>query len=347
MKKKFKYLSFRILLLFGITFFLILGILITFAIYTKLDNKSFIPLIIFSLIWILSLFLLYKLCYLPYIAMERLMNLFVSGYTLQALYETEYMYSPGMEAAIMKTKDFLDTDKLLSVSKRQAQYLALQNQINPHFLYNTLEGIRGEALIGGVLNVAEMTEALATFFRYTISNVENLVTVEDELNNTNMYFRIQQYRFGERLQMKIECNENDKTEILKCKLPKLTLQPIVENSIIHGIERKVGNGLLKIKFEITEKRLLIFISDDGIGMSYEILKQMQDSINKPSIKLISKEKEQKGGIAMVNVNNRIKLLFGEEYGITIYSTPDVGTDVSIALPIILDDKKFEKKVKTI
>ena len=86
--------------------------------------------------------------------------------------------------------------RTLDLSKRQAQYRALQNQINPHFLYNTLEGIRSEAIIAGLDNLADMTEALAIFFRYTISKVENLVTVEEELENCATYFKIQQYHFG-------------------------------------------------------------------------------------------------------------------------------------------------------
>ena len=92
----------------------------------------------------------------------------------------------------------------MKLNKRQAQYLALQNQINPHFLYNTLESIRSEVLIAGLTSVSDMTEALASFFRYTISKVENLVSVEEELQNCETYFKIQQYRFGERLQLTIE-----------------------------------------------------------------------------------------------------------------------------------------------
>ena len=151
----------------------------------------------------------YRFCYQPYARAEKLLLLFATGYTVQGLHELPCGYSAGMEGAVEQTLKVLSTDKLLSASKRQAQYLALQNQINPHFLYNTLEGIRSEALIAGLDGVADMTESLATFFRYTISKVENLVSVEDELRNTQTYFRIQRYRFGERLRLLVECDEED------------------------------------------------------------------------------------------------------------------------------------------
>ena len=112
--------------------------------------------------------------------------------------------TPYTAEQIKYTEKFLHSPKLMDLNKRQAQYLALQNQINPHFLYNTLESIRGEALIAGLDGVADMTEALAKFFRYTITKVENLVSVEEELDNCETYFGIQKYRFGDRLNLHIE-----------------------------------------------------------------------------------------------------------------------------------------------
>ncbi|MEG2118743.1 MAG: sensor histidine kinase [Pseudoflavonifractor sp.] len=221
----------------------------------------------------------------------------------------------------------LKTSNSFELSKRQAQYLALQNQINPHFLYNTLESIRSEALISGMDSVAEMCEALASFFRYTISDQENLVTVEDELQNINTYFYIQQYRFGSRLALKVEYEEGDLERLRRCKIPKLTLQPIVENAIVHGIEQKLGNGTVTVRLTLTERCLLIRISDDGVGMTPEIL----EKINRRIAGGVSSG-TGKGGIAIANVNNRIKLLFGNTYGVTVYSTLGVGTDVEITLP---------------
>lgn len=219
-----------------------------------------------------------------------------------------------------------------AVSSSQSKINALQNQINPHFLYNTLEGIRGEAITAGLDNVAQMTEALATFFRYTISNLENLVTLEDELGNIENYFIIQQYRFGERLRLQVVCDEDDRAELMQCRIPKLTLQPIVENSIVHGVERKIGRGNLRIKIEGTAKRLIITVSDDGLGMEEDVLAALNRQISSTRFDYVCSDAKREGGIALVNVNNRIKLLFGEQYGLCIYSTPGVGTDVEVTLP---------------
>ena len=168
------------------------------------------------------------------------MRLFLEGYTTGKLIDfMDVTEGPAEELFLERMDRIMDSSELLKLSKRQAQYLALQNQINPHFLYNTLESIRSEALIAGLDRVADMTEALASFFRYTISKVENLVSVEEELHNCETYFRIQRYRFGNRLELAIQWDPEDEEEIRRCRIPKLTMQPILENSIIHGTELKI------------------------------------------------------------------------------------------------------------
>ncbi len=282
-----------------------------------------------------GLYAMYHFIYQPFAETQKMFDLFITGYTVEGLYNMRYAFTPEMEQAMLKLKGFINTNEILRVSKRQAQFLALQNQINPHFLYNTLEGIRGEALGAGLNNVAEMTEALARFFRYTISNPDNFVLLEDELANIENYFIIQQYRFGSRLQLAVEYDDpRNSNAILGYKLPKLTLQPIVENAIIHGIERKVGTGTVRIKLETTQTRLLITIADDGVGMAEQRLEQLNERLNNSSLDYINPDSEQQGGIAVVNVNKRIQLLFGEEYGICVYSTQGVGTDVEITLPLL-------------
>ncbi len=251
----------------------------------------------------------------PYQETKKIYEQFSRGYVLNDLFHMRHPLTPESEQAVLRLNEMIDKNNLISVSKKQAEYLALQNQINPHFLYNTLEGIRSEALIGGLDSVAEMTEALATFFRYTISQVEHLVTLEDELANVENYYYIQQFRFGD----------------------KLTLQPIVENSIYHGIERKVGRGCLTIRIGVSDQRMRIRISDDGLGMPEEKVKQLNEKLRRLTLDDVSRDTAQKGGIAVVNVNNRLKLLFGEEYGIIFYSREGVGTDVLITLPLVLEE----------
>ena len=278
----------------------------------------------------------------PYRRMEKTMRLFLDGY----ITELSELQGAGMTHAeamlVERLGEMLDSAKLLKLNKRQAQYLALQNQINPHFLYNTLESIRSEALISGLAGVADMTEALATFFRYTISKVENLVSVEEELQNCETYFRIQQYRFGPRLSLSVICDPDDRDEIYRCRLPKLTMQPMSENSIIHGTELKLGSGKLTIRLERSGTRLLITISDDGVGMDEKALARMNERLEKSGKEVASGE-ASKGGIALVNVNNRIHLLFGEEYGLHVFSMPGVGTDVEISLPAITSDREIKNR----
>lgn len=289
------------------------------------------------LLLLLFLYIGYLWLYKPYKETNRVLKQFSEGYVFQEIFELATPFSREAELEASKIKEMLDTHELISVSKKQAEYLALQNQINPHFLYNTLEGIRSEALIAGMDQIAEMTEALATFFRYTISHVDHLVTLEDELANIENYYIIQQFRFGERLSLKIEFDHEEEEEvpdILQCQLPKLTLQPIVENSICHGIEQKIGKGTLHIRVATTRDRLLITVSDDGKGMTEEKLRALSGKLSTMNMDDVDPQTNRKGGIAMLNVNNRIKLLFGEKYGINIYSTLEAGTDVEITLPLI-------------
>ena len=260
---------------------------------------------------------------------RQMMELYATGYTISDVCRLDCYFSRGTEVALKKAVDLLDTGKLLSISKRQAQYLALQNQINPHFLYNTLEGIRSEAVAAGLDIVADMTEYLARFFRYTVSKVENLVPVSEELENIRTYFAIQQFRFGDRLHLEIVCPSED-AGILDCQMPKLTLQPIVENAIIHGLELKLDAGILTVHLALTEKRLLVQVSDNGVGMNAETLRKLQDALCRTSYEYI--DSRSGAGIALLNVNNRIRLLFGEEYGITIRSNEGLGTDVIVTLP---------------
>ena len=251
--------------------------------------------------------------------------------------------SPSAELSLEKLNDILSPSQLFDINKRQAQYLALQNQINPHFLYNTLESIRSEAMAAGLDGVADMTELLATFFRYTITKAESLVSVEEELLNCETYFNIQRYRFGNRLRLIIKCAPEEKAEIYRCRLPKLTMQPILENSIIHGTELKIGAGSLTISLEKTEKRLLIRVSDDGLGMDEETLAGINARFYKSALNVGGGEQDGTGGLALANVNNRIRLLFGDEYGLHAFSILGVGTDVEISLPAIDSDREVQNR----
>ena len=329
----FKYIFNRIIFLI-ILLLIFCGTIIFLLYFLPLHRQPLILIVISLVILAFLSFLAYQWIYVPYMETQKILNIFISGYTMQGIVEIRHHITPEIEAAINKFEKSFHTNELMNATRRQAQYLALQNQINPHFLYNTLEGIRSEALIANLTTVADMTEALGNFFRYTISNMDHLVYLEDELVNVENYYLIQQYRFGEKISLNIVYDKDEKGTLLKYQLPKLTLQPIIENAIYHGIERKLGNGTITIKIEATKKRLIITISDDGLGMSKQQLDELLNKLNTDYFEYISQIDEEKGGIAIVNVNNRIKLLFGETYGINIFSTPGVGTDVEITLPLM-------------
>ena len=158
-----------------------------------------------------------------------------------------------------------------------------------------------------------MTEALSTFFRYSISNRNNIVTLEEELENVRNYFMIQQFRFNNRFRLQILPVPQ---ELLNnCRLPKLTLQPILENTILHGMEEKLGPGTINIRVLPTDARTVITISDDGAGMSEETLLHLQEKLRGDAPVPLKRSKGS--GIALTNVNRRIKLLFGSDYGLRI------------------------------
>ena len=331
MARRTKYLDERIALWMAFLLVQLMIVLIIALLYQTGRIQGMLWLLLPLVLLLASGILLYGWVIVPYKRTKHILQLFASGYTFENVIDKRLPLNREMKEVEAKLHTLLNTDQIMNASKRQAQFLALQNQINPHFLYNTLEGIRSEALLAGLDNVASMTEALSTYFRYTISNVENLVTLEQELENTRNYFFIQQFRFGNRMKLEVVIDDEDKEEVLSYRIPKLTLQPIVENCIIHGLECQVGQGLLRVHIETTQSRLLVTVSDDGVGMESSVLEKMHSNLSVRSFEYMKRD-EHHGGIALVNVNNRIKLLFGEQYGLTVTSQVGVGTDVLISLP---------------
>lgn len=343
-KEKFRYLDARLKISF--VAFCILAFLLVLC----LDREWIFSEGFWKIAMIFLLVLLVGFTYLwiwkPYRRLINQVQRFSDGYiSLADLNDVEVAISPEFERMARHMNKIVTATRTLDMSKRQAQYRALQNQINPHFLYNTLEGIRSEAIMAGLDNLADMTEALAIFFRYTISKVENLVTVEEELENCATYFKIQQYRFGSRIHLEIEQDEEDWDDILHCMIPKLTLQPILENSIIHGIELKLDEGKVTISISRTKSRLLIKVSDDGVGMNRETLDKLNAKLGSKEEEVKNYTQPEKRGVALVNVNNRIHLIFGEEYGMHVYSLENMGTSVELSIPVIYNENELKKKDK--
>lgn len=195
--------------------------------------------------------------------------------------------------------------------KMEAELHALQNQINPHFLYNTLEVIRGRALVQNAQDIADMTEALATIFRYNINRPGDVATLQEEIDNVRNYMLIQNCRFGDRFRFETEI-EDVEDGILTHVLPVLTLQPLVENAIYHGINERIGGGRIRLKAYLTQRDLLIIISDNGKGMDDVTLQEIHRKLVGASEGLPVEKKTGRGtGIALTNVNQRIKFYFGK------------------------------------
>ncbi|GHT77572.1 hypothetical protein FACS1894130_02300 [Spirochaetia bacterium] len=220
------------------------------------------------------------------------------------------------------------TKKEAAVSdERQANLLALQSQINPHFLYNTLDCIRGQAMMDNNREIAEMLAALSDFFRYSISHRDALVTLQDELDSVVNYMVIQRYRFNDRYRFESEI-QDDQSLILGCYVPKLILQPVIENAIIHGLENR-SKGVIRIHIAFSDDLLNITVSDDGEGMDDLQLAEIMNRIHADSSSSLSYSGT---GIALPNIHRRIRMMFGKMYGIQMYSTKEKGTDVEFVLP---------------
>ncbi len=216
--------------------------------------------------------------------------------------------------------------------KRRLELKALQNQINPHFLYNTLNSIKWMATLKKANGIKNMVVALGRLLKNLTSNIEEKVTLEQELSLLKDFIYIQQIRYNGQIKFKIEV-ENE--ELLKCKIIKFIIQPIVENSIFHGIDPKKnsGNIQLTIKRDKRSSDLLITIRDDGIGMS-------EGQINSIFDEHTDNAETSRGlsGIGIQNVNNRLKLTYGQEYGLTIESIEGELTEVLFRIPCELAKK---------
>ena len=218
----------------------------------------------------------------------------------------------------------LENQRDLSSNSELGSYVTIvHSPINPHFLYNTLECIRGEALLSGNKNIEEMTSLLSSFFRYSISFMGDLVTLNDELQNISQYVAIQKFRFYDRFSLEIS-KEID-TDPRQLIVPKMILQPIVENSIIHGFSNIISGGIIRVFITQSDQNLTIEISDNGIGIPDEVLNVINSEVQN--------DKATHQGIAIQDIRNRIKSQFGKEYGIRLYSTVDVGTQAIITLPV--------------
>lgn len=229
---------------------------------------------------------------------------------------------------VVRIQDLMEKVRREEITLRKTELNALQAQINPHFLYNTLSSIEWMCEEGRSGDAAEMVNALGRLFRISISKGHELITIEHEVQHAMSYLKIQNFRYKNQFSYTFDVEE----DCLPCYCNKITLQPIIENAIYHGIDRMVEEGSIQIRIRRAGDQILMAVEDNGVGMSEEQCEE-----------ILHRERTDKSGIGIKNVNDRIQIYFGAEYGISITSEPDVGTCVEIRLPIVEDRSYGEKR----
>lgn len=246
-----------------------------------------------------------------------------------------------MSAAL---KNYINQSYVAQIKQNEAELTALKSQIYPHFLYNTLEIIRMSALENGDMPVSRMIEALSRQIHYLIGPMQDMVPLEKEIEIINGYVYLLNCRIAGKVQLMV----NGK-KISGILVPKLILQPIVENAYVHGIKPKSGSGSIMVEITKIEhpekpgegdarKELEITVMDNGVGMGEDDLTRIQALLDGDEIGIKNEYNWQ--SVGMKNVHDRIRFLYGEEYGVRVVSTPGVGTMVRLLMPWVDKEENY-------
>ena len=234
----------------------------------------------------------------------------------------------GMSFNIMtgKIRELLDAKVREQENLKKAELKALQAQINPHFLYNTLDTIVWMSEANQPQQVIEIVKALSSFFRIALSRGKDWIPIRQEIEHVRSYLLIQRIRYRDILDYEIAVDEN----ILDGTILKLTLQPIVENALYHGIKNKRNGGSIKVTARKNADNLVLLeVQDDGVGFTPYKLAQIREAFTSETDEILRSE----SGFGLENVNKRIQLYYGMEYGLTIESQYQGGTKVTVAIPL--------------
>ena len=235
--------------------------------------------------------------------------------------------SDSFEHMAVRIQKLMEEVRQEEISLRKTELKALQAQINPHFLYNTLDAIAWMCEAGRNEDAVEMVNALARLFRISISRGHELIPIEKELQHAQSYLHIQNFRYKNQFRYQFDVDE----ACLSYYCNKITLQPIIENAIYHGMDRMVDEGMIRIGIHQSEDKIIFMVEDNGVGMTEEQCEEV-----------LKKERSDRAGIGIKNVNDRIKIYFGEEYGLTIKSELDEGTCVTIMMPKVTEGSYEDK-----
>lgn len=220
------------------------------------------------------------------------------------------------------------------LKKKEAELSALQSQINPHFMYNTLETVNMMAILEGNFEISDVLTSFSSILRFNLDNKSHIISIEKEMKYVSDYLNIQKVRYKKKFNVRIEMEP----EIEKYRILKLTVQPLVENALYHGITEKEGTGTINIVLKKEEDRIRIVVADDGIGMTEQRLEDVTHSLE------MEEALSKKGSIGLNNINERIKLYFGSQYGLKISGQYGVGTRCELLIPANLFEKGDEMHV---
>ncbi len=241
------------------------------------------------------------------------------------------MLSDGFEKMVERLNQLIEQNKQEQISLRSAELALLQAQINPHFLYNTLDTIVWLVESGKYEQSVEMVTSLSGYFRSSLSKGRDIITLREEERHVQSYLEIQQVRYRDILEYEIAIEE----ELADYEIPKLTLQPLVENALYHGIKLKRGLGKISVRGYREENHICLVVLDNGAGMDEERLTEVRSAIRK----------EKRVGFGLSTVHERLQLLFGPEYGLTVESVPGEGTTVYVRIPLQKERGNQDERIR--
>ena len=253
-----------------------------------------------------------------------------SGSVLESREDEIGILQDSFNHMISRNKELIAQQYQAKIEKRNAQLRALQAQINPHFMYNTLQVIGGMALEKDAPEIYSITLALSDILRYCLNFSKEMIPLEEEITYLQSYVMIQNERFGGRVQLKLRIAP----ETQKCLIPKLILQPLAENSFEHGLPEKEGPWLLEIESSLTKDgELLILMRDNGVGFEAERLEELRKKLRQDTAQVLKSGSH----IGLTNVHARIRLRSqNERHGVTITSSPEAGTTIRVLMPAVLE-----------
>lgn len=233
------------------------------------------------------------------------------------------MISENFNEMCSRLQLYIQKSYLAEIERKNAQMQALQSQINPHFLYNTLEAIRMKAICNGDREVGKMLYSMVTLFRSQLKEAD-VITLGQELDYCKQYLELFEYRYQGQFQSRVECP----VELLSVPIIKFVLQPVIENYFVHGIDRTRKDNQVVIRAQRQGNRLELYVQDNGMGMK-------QEDIEKKNQELLENREEQSENksIGISNVNRRIKAVYGKEYGISVKAAKPDGLLVKVTIKI--------------